>query len=57
MKRPSSILLFMYQIFKTLLICKQKTCILVKLWDYAYIRKKSSVTQKKIPDYYFFKVH
>lgn len=35
----------MYQIFKSLLICKQKICTLVKLWDYAYIyfaQKKNS---------------
>ena len=39
-----STLLFMYRSFKSLLICKQKICTLVKLWDYAYIHRKSTFT-------------
>lgn len=44
MKRSLSTLLSMYRIFKSL-ICKQKICTLVKLWDYAYIHRKSTFTQ------------
>lgn len=43
MKRSLSTLLFMYRIFKSL-ICKQKICTLLKLWDYAYIHIKSNFT-------------
>ena len=44
MKRSLSTVLFMYRSFKSLLICKQKICTLVKLWDYAYIHRKSTFT-------------
>lgn len=43
MKRSLSILLVMYRIFKSL-ICKQKICTLLQLWDSAYIHIKSNFT-------------
>ena len=43
MKRSLSTLLSIYRIFKSV-ICKQKICTLVKLWDYAYIHRKSTFT-------------
>ena len=55
MKRSLSTVLFMYRSFKSLLICKQKICTLVKLWDYAYIHRKSTFTHTHISVHRLFK--